>query len=677
MLRRIIPSLVVLSLVLASVPLPARAISTQQEVEMGRQEDQQIVEGSVIETDPLLNAYVNDVANKLWLQVARKDLPYSIKIIKSPEINAFSTEGGYVYVYEGIVDFVHSDDELAAVIGHETGHIERRHEITLNSKAQALNILFGIASLFSPIIYNFGNLMEAGVIAKMQRADELQADRYGLQLMARAGYDPQAMLTMTRHLAVLESSHSDLLTKYLESHPAPGDRANHLLGYPELNPNDITIDERIVRAASDEERARYSIAAQEFNSILTTDPNAPEALLDLGQADLALGLTSKSQQTLAEAAQTGPPQARAQAASRILALRQMETQRISLTRPNLQSLRVQMQQAQTSQTIAANAIQARRTQGLDQISAVNQRLQALEYEVPNLGNTAPRPGSRTEAVIKNFTAMSRALNSAIEDATTSIKGVGTLETDKQSGLLKTNADILAQMQTPLGMTPIPADAITLLPSYPTMLAELNRADGDMQRSVDSARAALTILDESVGSLDALLKQLQNSETDFSGDLRVDDYKNLVPLMKTSMAQTDAAAIAASQSAQLYNMARTRQLSARITLLGLGTSPQRYATLQYALQHRFQMNGVSYSDMLHDGLTPGEVTDATILAADIQSTPGTIINEARTKHLSIVDEADARGMHAWPLEIFTHLVYMDYTDNPQKEMLRTTQVGGSV
>ena len=110
-----------------------------------------------------------------------------------------------MYVYEGLIDFTQSDDELASVIGHETGHIERRHLLTANAKAQALNILFGIASLFSPLIYNFGGLAEAGIMAKISRADELQADRYGLQLMSRAGYDPHSMMTMMQHLIVLES----------------------------------------------------------------------------------------------------------------------------------------------------------------------------------------------------------------------------------------------------------------------------------------------------------------------------------------------------------------------------------------------------------------------------------------------------------------------------------------
>ncbi len=669
MMRRVVPLFTVLALLASSMPLPAFALSTQAEIMMGREQDEQIVTSSVIETDPLLNAYVQKISDRLWRQVARKDLPYSIKIIKSTDVNAFSTEGGYVYVDEGLLDFVQSDDELAGVIGHETGHIERRHAVTLQAKAQALNLLLGIASFMSPLIYQFGNLIEAGGIAKMQREDEIQADRYGLQLMARAGYDPDAMITMMQHLKVLQDQKADIVTKYLQDHPDPGPRIAHLMGYPELDPKVVTEQQRLVQAASDEERARYDYSSIKLAQILKTDPNNSEALLDLGQDDLALGLTSKSEQTLDQASQNGSAAARAQASLRIAALRQMEVQRVSLTRPNLQGLRASMQQAQATQSSAAVQIQARRDQGRDQLSAVKTRLNALQYEAPNLSGLNVRPGSRTEAVLKNLNAIGRSLNSALSDAGTTIGGVGSLERNKQGGLLKENADILAEMQAPLNTNPIPSDSLEIFPSYPGMIDDLDAADGEMLRAVDASRASLTMLDQAAGDVDAFLKQFQEAlhNTDFTGDVTPTDYNGLVPIMQKALAGVNAAATAASQADQLYNMARTRQLSTRITLLGLGTSPQRYSTLQYALQQRFGLNGIDYTTMLRDGVSPGDVTVATILAADIKSTPQSLLDEAKSTHTSIVDVADSHGMHAWPLEIFTGLIYLDYTDDPQKEM----------
>ncbi len=666
MFRRIVPLTVILSLLSAICPAPVFATSTQTESEMGRESDQQIVETNVIETDPLLNAYVASIADNVWKEVARKDVPYNIKIIKDTDVNSFATLGGYVYINEGLIDFVNSDDELAGVIGHETGHIERRHVLTAASKAQALQLLFGVASLFSPFIYTFGNLMAAGAFAKIQRSDELQADRTGLQLMSRAGYDPDAMMTMLQHLNMLASQHSDLVTKYLQDHPAPDQRVAHLLGYPELDPKVVTEQQLIVQAASDEERARYEYSMIKFQKILKTDPNNAEALLGVGQDQIALGFPNKSQQTLEEAAQIGNPQTRDLANRRILALRQLEGERISLVKPNIDRLRTQLAQVQASQAAANTEIADRRDEGTDQLKQFNSRMNALAIP-PWLQYANPQHGSRLEAILKNLNVLSRSINSALADDNVSISGVGSLERNKESGLLQQSSQILDEMTATLNAQPIPPESVALLPAYPSVFDELHHADADMIRTIDAARASVTIMDQSLGDLDGFFRALNYAPQDFRGDISQSTYDQLMPMIQRATTGFNSAATAASQAAQLYNMARTRQLSARITLLGLGTSPQRYKSLQYALNERFKMDGIDYTDMLKRGVTPGDVTVATILAADIKSTPAEILDEMASTGKSPVDLADSHGMHAWPLEIFTGLIYLDYTDNPATEM----------
>jgi predicted Zn-dependent protease len=670
MLRRIIPLFVIVSLLSAVTPGRVFAMSTQAEIALGQSEDQQIVAGSVIETDPLLNAYVQGVADNLWNQVARKDVPYSVKIIKDSQVNSFATMGGFVYVNEGLIDFVQSDDELASVLGHETGHIERRHVLTTYSKAEILNILFGIASIFSPIIYEFGGLAQAGLLAKISREDEIQADRYGLQLMSRAGYDPESMVTMMAHLAVAQEEHNDAVSKYLEDHPDPKARVAHLMGYPELDPATVTPAQELVQASSDEERARFDFARLRLDQVLARDPRSSEALLDLGQSELALGLPSKSEQTLAEAAQLGTPATRATAQQRISALRQMEVQRIALTKPDPPRLQDAVEGAKTAQAADATQIQTRAQQGKDQLKAVTSRIETLQYEVPDLSRINIKRGSRIEAIVKNLNTMTRSLNSALQDAGSDagpIGGVGSLERNKESGILKESADIYSEMLAPFAMRPVPTQSLAVFPSYPSMINELTLADGEMLRSVDAARASMTTLDQSLGDLDEFLKRLDQARLSFNGDVSLSEYDQLEPLMKKVVDDFNTAATEASQGAQLFNLARSRQLSARITLLGLGTSPQQYSTLQYALQQRFGSSGIGYRAMLRAGLTPGDVAAATIIAADIKSTPESVIAEAKSSNQTVIDVANAHKMHAWPLEIFMGLVYLDYTDDPIKEL----------
>ncbi len=668
-LRRAVLLAVVFSLLLWSVPAPSYAVTTQQEIRAGQAEDEQITSSEVIETDPLLNAYAQSIANKLWMQVARKDVPYNIKIIKASDINSFATEGGFVYIDEGLIDFVQSDDEFASVIGHETGHIERRHVVTLNTKAEVLEILSGLASIFSPFLMPASSLLGETVLMKMSREDELEADRYGLQLMSRAGYDPDSMVTMMSHMAMLGDEDSELVDKYLEDHPDPKARVSHLMGYPELDPKVVTPQERLVQAVSDEERARYSFAAIKLQQILKTDPHNVEALLRLAQAQLALGLTSKSRQTLGEAAQLGSPEARQLVGIRETQLRDIETRRIALLGhdPDFSRLISQIDAARQSLMASSEQLEPRTDAAENELKSIRSRLEDVEYEMPDFGNIQIGQNSHLASIVGNIQAMARAINSGMNDASQVLDNVGSLAPNKTGGLLAEDREILGEMAAPLSMHPIPDDSLAMLPSYDEMLRNVAFADDDLSQAVTRAQTSITLMDQSVGELDDFLRTLDHTSTGPGGDIGAGDFGGLQPRMTRVVQDFNDAAIAASQAAQLYNMARSRQLSVRITLLGVGSSPQRYETLQYALQQRFASPGIDYHTMVRDGLTPGDVTAATILAADIQSTPQEIVEESLRTHTSIVDLANEHGMHAWPLEIFMGLVYYDYTDDPTKEL----------
>lgn len=670
MLRRILPLALIAALLTLTIPSPALAVSTGTEVQMGKQVDKSIIAGSGVVRDPLLNAWVRDISERLWSQVARKDVPYNIKVLDTSAINAFSTLGGYVYLNEGLLDFVQSDDELASVIGHETGHIERRHGVTFPAKAQALNLLFGIASMFSPLVYHFGQLMQAGLLAKLSRADEIQADQYGLLLTSRAGFDPDANLTNLRHLNALHDQHPDVLARYLEDHPDPPARISHMLGYDALNPKTRTTQQLLVQAIHDEDEARFNIASMKFNQVLKAEPDNAIALLYLGQAQVALGQVNRGEQSLAAAAEKGNLETRTLALGRIAGLRAMH-KRPNL-QPNLTPLRQQMEASKAQQVQVAAAVAGRRDAGRDQLKTLNARLESISYELPNFGRIEIKPGSRLETIFKNIEGMARSIDTTLDHGSYTINGVGSLEKNKESGLLKESADILKEMQAPLNVSPMTPDSIALLPSYPRLLSEMNASNGDMIRAVDAGRASIAMLDVALGDLDIFLKALhQHGNLDYFGDLSQSDYNAIQPSMATANDSLGKTAVAASAAAQLFNLARARQLETRVTLLGVGTSPERYASLQKSLQVRFKNDGLSYATMSHLGLTPGEVAAATIVAADTNTTPAAVIQQAESSHRTIVEVANARGMHAEALEIFLGLVYLNYVDDPEKEAHNVT------
>ncbi|HTW84837.1 MAG TPA: M48 family metalloprotease [Candidatus Sulfotelmatobacter sp.] len=670
MLRRLSVIALSLAVLCASTPAPALALSTQQEIQIGKEYDKQITDSTVVVTDPLLNQWINDVSNKLWAETARKDVPYSIKILDVNDINAFSTLGGYIYINLGTLDFVQSDDELAGVIGHETGHIERRHVVTSANKATIINILFGIGALFSPLLYRFGQLAEAGILARISRDDENQADQYGLLLMSRAGYDPDAMKSFMAHLGAVEHEGHGALDKYLADHPEVDKRLANLDGDPGLNPQTRTDEQRTAQAIHDFDTARYNIAAMKFTGLLAKHPDDATVRFDLGQSQLALGQTSKGEQNLAAAAQQVSPQAKALADVRIKALRDAEA-RLDLMHPNLEPLKADLQTARDDEAQAQTAIALRRQQGLDQLKQLTARLQNILFGMPNLASIQPRPGTRLETVIHNLNTMSKSLDEATNKGSMVLSGVGTLERYKQGGLLKDNADMLDELEAPLKLAAPPPQALAVFPDYPRMLGRIGAADADMVRAVDAERAALAKLDVGAGTLDAFVRQLTRTGLMGNGDVRPDDYKQLEPLMSKAVDALNAAAVGASQGAQLYNMARCRQLETRIDMLGLQESPDRYATFQHALDVRFHAPGPSYDQLSAQDLSPADIAAATIVGADTNATGTAILAEATASAKPVVDVANERGMDAQSLEIFLGLVYLDWTDDPAKEALDRT------
>ncbi|MGP6190392.1 MAG: M48 family metalloprotease [Vulcanimicrobiaceae bacterium] len=664
--RRIVPFVLTLSLLSAGTPAPVGAMSTASEVQQAKQDEKQILNQYNVVMDPLLNRWVNEVGSMLWAQTTRKDVPYNVKILDSQDINSFTIGGGYIYINEGLLDFVQSEDELAGVMGHETGHNERRHTVTLPAKAEILDLLFAIASMFAPMMSPISQYAEAGIVAKTQRGDELQADQYGLLLMSRAGYDPDAMLSFMNHMGVLEGDQSSSVDTYLADHPGFQNRVAHLVGYAELDPTKRTTDQIMVQALHDEDEGRYSIAAMKFARVLKADPSNPEALLHLGEAQIALGQTEKSQQTLSEAAEKGTSQTRTVALSNIAELRQDEI-RLNLTRPDVAPLRQEMADARARETSAAATITSRRQGAGDLSKSIKGRIAEITSGLPDLSRVQIRPGSRLESVTKNFYAIGKAINAAYDKSSTTIDKVGTMERNKESGVLKENANILREMNAPLAVDPVPAQSLSLLPSYPRMLDDLASTDADAMRSVEAARASLSTLDVSLGDLNDFLLRLSHLKLD-TGDISTDDYNELVPVMRRAIDGVSKAAIAGSQSQQLLDLARARQLQTRITLTGVGYPEDRYTTLRTALQVLVQNDGLDFATMEHDDLTPGEVATAAIVAADTNTTPQAVVEEARSTKRSVVEVANARGMHAEALEIFLGLLYLDYTDDPVQEAL---------
>ncbi len=664
--RRIVSIALIVLLCCASIPAPAAAAtSATKEIEIGQAYDKQILASTNLVSDPLIAAWIDGIGKGLFAQTARKDIPYSIKVLDVPEVNAFSTLGGFVYLDSGALDFVQSDDELAGVIGHETGHIERRHVLQNESKVGVLNVLFGLGSLFSPFVYRFGQLMEAGVVAKIQRDDESQADRYGLMLMTRAGYDPDAMVSFMAHLGAYAGGPNGLLDKYLADHPGTQDRVAALVSYPELDPKVRTTAQRLAAAIHDEDEGRYAIAARGYAAVLKADPASAIARYHLGTTQLALGQTAEGENNLVQAGAAGTAEIKSLADAQIAAARAGDAQ-LAQVQIDPQPLRDRLAAAETLHAGAAAAIENRADAGRDQLKALEAREEQIGYELNAFAQVQGRPGSRLDAAMVNLASMSRAVEAVNNKTERSLAGSGSTVRARAGGLIKTGGDILRALKAQLATNPMQPQARAATAAYPRIFDDVAASDANLVRSVDAARAALALLDRSLDEIDRFVRLLIGRRLT-RGDLFEADYNELLPQMRKALAATDRAASAASQAAQLYDLARAEHIEARINQLGLAATPQRYASLQRALDVRFPSTGtIGYQALLDGGLTPGEAVAATVAAADTGTTPQAVVDAARNEHRSIIAEANVRGAQALALKLFMGLVLFDYTDDPDQE-----------
>lgn len=174
-------------------------MSESQEVNVGRNEDKKVREQYSPYDDPELQRYVSDIGQRLAKSSHRPGLQYQFLVVDSPEINAFALPGGYIYITRGILAYLNSEAELAAVLGHEIGHVTARHSVQQMSAATAANVGASVLQIFVPQIRNSAgdlliNTLGGALLSGYGREHELEADRLGAEYLARTGYDPQAMI---------------------------------------------------------------------------------------------------------------------------------------------------------------------------------------------------------------------------------------------------------------------------------------------------------------------------------------------------------------------------------------------------------------------------------------------------------------------------------------------------
>ena len=215
----------ILASALMAVTAAGCSVSTQQEKDLGAQYSQQINSQLPIVQDPEVNRYINVLGDSIAQLTARGgELDWKFYVVNSSEVNAFAVPGGYIYVNRGLIDRAKNLSELAGVLGHEIGHVVKRHSIKQMQQQQGAQVGVTLGCVLLNVcgtgIAQAGiNVAGTAIFAKFSRDDETQADEVGIENVVRAGISPKGIPEMFQILLDERQSNPGAVELWFGTHP--------------------------------------------------------------------------------------------------------------------------------------------------------------------------------------------------------------------------------------------------------------------------------------------------------------------------------------------------------------------------------------------------------------------------------------------------------------------------
>jgi len=212
-----------------------KGVDEKGEAEVGNVSAAALLGAAPLVQNEKLQAYVNQVGLWLAMQTERPDLPWRFGVMDTDSVNAFAAPGGYVFITRGLLLRMRNEAELAGVLAHEIGHVLKRHHLVAIQK----NAQTGLAAnLMSMAVDNsgggYGEWKKKAISAStelyargLDKDDEFEADRLGVVIAARAGYDPYGLPSVLQTLDSMNAQDSNLALLF-KTHPSSRERLDLL-----------------------------------------------------------------------------------------------------------------------------------------------------------------------------------------------------------------------------------------------------------------------------------------------------------------------------------------------------------------------------------------------------------------------------------------------------------------
>ena len=201
-------------------------ISTEKEVEIGRGIAATIAGRYPVSTDTTLMRYVNLVGLTVASQDPRGDIVYHFAVLETPTVNAYAAPGGYVFVTRGALALMQNEAELAGVLAHEVGHVNRKHVINQIRKSDTMREVRDQLDIQGATLDKVVGTGSNALFMGLSRDDELEADSLGLEYASAAGYDPGGLAAFVGRLN--QHAGEGPVSEFFATHPKPDDRVERL-----------------------------------------------------------------------------------------------------------------------------------------------------------------------------------------------------------------------------------------------------------------------------------------------------------------------------------------------------------------------------------------------------------------------------------------------------------------
>jgi predicted Zn-dependent protease len=308
-----------------SVFLPTGGIASmtvKEEQELGDKLALEIQQKLDMVSDPLVREYVNEIGRHIIEAAQDRRFDYRFYVVKEQEPNAFAIPGGHIFITSGLIRLVDTEDELAGVIGHETGHSVLRHIDKAMDRAKRISLVTLAAVIAGAFLSKDAKgaatlttgamAMAQSLMLKYTRENEVEADQKGMKYLTDAGYDSQALVTFLKKIYRWQRFTSPDVPTYLSTHPGVDSRISYLSDTFLTAPKSLTphpppagdLKKLQIRLSLNEKGGAEGINT--YSSLLREKPGDTNNLYGLGISYVMVGRANEAITTLSKALKVSP-----------------------------------------------------------------------------------------------------------------------------------------------------------------------------------------------------------------------------------------------------------------------------------------------------------------------------------------------------------------------------------